>query len=200
MSRRGYRYSKRIIDVAGAIFALGLLSPVVLLAAVAVKATSRGPVIYRHQRVGLHGQTFSVYKFRSMRTDRVLTPEEEAAFKLEYKLDNDPRITRVGRWLRRLSIDEIPQLVNVLSGSMSIVGPRPVTLDELSERYGSAADELVTVKPGLTGLWQVSGRSKLRYEERIGLDLQYVRECSLAGDLAILARTPLSVLLMRGAE
>ena len=193
-------FIKRIFDIVTALFLLALVWPVLVTCAVLVKLSSPGPVFYRGVRTGRFGKPFRIFKFRSMRTDRVLTDEEEAAFRIEYKLDNDPRITGVGRWLRRTSIDEVPQLVNVLTGSMSIVGPRPVTPGELDTKYGTAAGELLSVKPGLTGLWQVSGRTKLSYEERIALDLRYVRERSLLADLGILARTPLAVLLMRGAE
>lgn len=171
-----------------------------LVTAILVRVTSSGSVLFRHERVGLNHQPFCVIKFRSMRPDIELTPEQEERFKVEYKLADDPRISGVGRWIRRLSIDEIPQLLNVLGGSMTLVGPRPVTHAELIGKYGADADELVSVKPGLTGLWQTSGRTSLTYEERIALDLRYVRERSLRMDLAILVRTPVVVLLMRGAE
>lgn len=195
-----YGVTKVGIDLVLAILSLAALSPVLLIAALAVRFTSPGPILFRHQRVGRNGVPFVVYKFRTMRTDTGLTPDAIASFRENYKLAGDPRITPVGRWLRRTSLDEAPQLLNVLSGTMSIVGPRPVTPVELHEKYGEHADELVSVKPGLTGLWQVSGRSSLTYRQRVDLDLQYVRERGLWTDLKIIARTPLAVLLMRGAE
>ncbi len=191
---------KRVVDIGLALSMIALLGPVMVAVAIMVRLSSPGPVIFRHERVGLNGRLFHVYKFRSMRAGVSLSPEQVSQFSQSYKLSNDPRVTAVGRWLRRLSLDEAPQLFNVLGGSMSIVGPRPVTAHELQSKYGSAADELLSMKPGLTGLWQVSGRSALTYEERVALDLRYVRESGTRLDLAIIARTPLAVLLMRGAE
>lgn len=200
LSRRTYQTVKTVSDIAIASLAILFLSPLLLIAAVAVRLTSRGPILFHHTRVGRDGKLIEVYKFRSMRTDMQLTPEHAEHFSRQFKLSNDPRITHVGRWLRRTSIDEAPQLFNVLRGEMSIVGPRPVTAVELEQKYGADAAEFVSVKPGLTGLWQVSGRSSLTYEQRIELDLRYIRERSLLTDLKIIARTPLAVLLMRGAE
>ncbi|MDP2326979.1 MAG: sugar transferase [Dehalococcoidia bacterium] len=198
--RRWYGVTKVGIDLVVATLSFVALSPVLLVAALAVRFSSPGPVLFRHQRVGRSGVPFVVYKFRTMRTDTGLPPDAIASFRENYKLAADPRITPVGRWLRRTSLDEAPQLLNVLSGTMSMVGPRPVTPAELQEKYGDHADELVSVKPGLTGLWQVSGRSSLTYRQRVDLDLRYVRERGLWADLKIIARTPLAVLLMRGAE
>ncbi len=197
---RGYAFCKRTLDIAVALVALVLFSPLVLVVALCVRLSSPGSVLFRHERVGLHGRPFRAWKFRTMRADRGLSAELVARFEENYKLADDPRVTPIGRWLRRTSIDEIPQLVNVLRGEMSLVGPRPVTRVELAQKYRHEADEFLSVKPGLTGLWQVSGRTSLSYEERVQLDLRYARECELLLDLSILARTPVAVLLMRGAE
>lgn len=197
---RGYAFCKRTLDILIASIALAVFSPLVVVVALAVRLTSPGSALFRHERVGLHGRVFRAWKFRTMRADRPLPPELAAQFEVNYKLTDDPRITGVGRWLRRTSIDEIPQLVNVLRGEMSLVGPRPVTRAELQQKYRDDVEEFLSVKPGLTGLWQVSGRTSLSYEERVQLDLRYARECDLLLDLGILARTPAAVLLMRGAE
>lgn len=195
-----YPASKAVADFLIALVGLIVLSPVMLFAAIAVKISSPGPVLYRHERVGRDGVSFDAYKFRSMRADVELTPAQVEQFRTHYKIADDPRITTVGRWLRRSSIDEMPQLLNVLTGRMAIVGPRPVTRRELDEKYRERASLLVSTRPGLTGLWQVSGRSLLTYDERIALDLKYVRERSFLMDLKILVRTPLAVLLMRGSQ
>jgi exopolysaccharide production protein ExoY len=187
------------MDVLGAAVLLILLSPVFLVVAVLVRATSPGPVFFRHERLGMHGRPFRVLKFRSMYTGARLSAAERAVFESRFKLANDPRVTPVGRVLRKLSLDELPQLVNVLRGEMSLVGPRPIVRDELDQLYGEAGALLLTVRPGLTGLWQVSGRSTLSYERRIALDLEYVERHSLLFDLALIARTPWVVLRGRGA-
>jgi exopolysaccharide production protein ExoY len=188
--------SKRVLDLAVAITALLLLSPLMIMVAALIKATSRGPVIYAHRRVGQGGRSFPCYKFRTMVPDgdtvlaRHLASDPEAAREWQEtrKLRRDPRITRIGVALRASSLDELPQLLNVLRGEMSCVGPRPVVEEEL-ERFGPHAAEYLAARPGLTGLWQVSGRSSLTYDERVLLDSRYVRDWSLAADLVILLRT-----------
>jgi exopolysaccharide production protein ExoY len=172
-----------------------------------VKVTSRGPVLFGHQRLGEAGRSIRVYKFRSMAvnaearlqellgTDPVLRAEYEAT----YKLKEDPRVTWLGRWLRRTSLDELPQLINVLRGDLSLVGPRPIVADEIA-KYGPASAAILRVRPGVTGLWQVSGRSDLDYAERVRLDMDYITNWSLWLDLRILSATLPAVLRRKGAR
>jgi lipopolysaccharide/colanic/teichoic acid biosynthesis glycosyltransferase len=199
------RFLKRSLDllVGGAL--LLLVAP--LLALIAWKIACEGrPILYRHQRIGRGGRPFTCFKFRTMATDaeRLLAahlkrnPKAAAEWRRRHKLREDPRITPFGAWLRRTSLDELPQLLNVLRGEMSLVGPRPVVAEELA-RYGPEAAWYLLTAPGLTGLWQVSGRNDLDYRRRIHLDCWYVRNWSVSRDLAILLKTPLAVLHGRGA-
>jgi lipopolysaccharide/colanic/teichoic acid biosynthesis glycosyltransferase len=163
---------------------------------------SPGPVLFRQERVGVNGRSFTMLKFRSMVVDADQQLEALRADNISdgllFKLRDDPRVTRVGRWLRRLSLDELPQLVNVLTGSMSLVGPRPPLPSEVAA-YDSSVRRRLLVKPGLTGLWQVSGRSDLSWDEAVRLDLRYVENWSLVLDLLILWRTGRAVLRRSGA-
>ncbi|MEB3167552.1 MAG: sugar transferase [Cyanobium sp.] len=194
-SRRG-RFVKRGGDIAFSLAVLSLGAPIFLVLAALVKATSRGPVFYVQQRVGRDYRRFGCIKFRTMRpdADQVLSkilaesPELEAEFINDFKLKDDPRITRIGKFLRRSSLDELPQFLNVLRGEMSVVGPRPIVDKELP-RYGARMDEVLAVRPGLTGLWQVSGRNNLSYLKRVRLDVHYARQRNLFLDLKIIART-----------
>lgn len=206
-SRLG-RSLKRSGDVVFSAAVLGLGSPLFLLLAVLVKLSSPGPVFYVQKRVGRGYRNFGCIKFRTMRPDadavlaQVLerSPEMRAEFERDFKLRNDPRITPIGRFLRRSSLDELPQFLNVLRGEMSVVGPRPIVNKEIG-RYGDYMDEVLAVRPGLTGLWQVSGRNNLSYPKRVRLDLAYARGRSFLLDLAIILRT-FGVLLLpmdRGA-
>jgi len=197
---------KRAMDVSLSIIGLLILLPVFVAIAIAIKLNSRGPVFYRHERVGLNRRPIEVLKFRTMYLDAsrgeryggakaeqafrdlMLDPSNAEEFALTYKLRDDPRVTSVGRVLRRTSLDEVPQLLNVLRGDLSLVGPRAITMDELG-RYGERADDLLGVKPGITGYWQINGRSRLAYEDRVRLDLSYVTGWSLGLDVAILAKT-----------
>lgn len=190
----------RALDLAVASLALILLLPVFAVTAVAVKVTSPGPILFSHERAGRNGRPFRVLKFRSMRVNQEIPAELKAELEERFKLTGDPRVTPVGRILRRTSLDELPQLFNVIAGDMAIVGPRPVTRVEVDRKYGEHAAEVLSVKPGLTGLWQVSGRSLLSYEDRVRLDLEYVRTRSIRGDLGIMLRTIPAILSMRGAE
>jgi exopolysaccharide biosynthesis polyprenyl glycosylphosphotransferase len=186
------RVVKAIFDRAGALALLGLLFPVLVGVAVAVRIDSPGPILFRQVRVGRHGREFLMYKFRTMRVDaerrlaelRHLNEQDSVLFKMR----DDPRVTRVGWWLRRLSIDELPQLFNVMLGTMSLVGPRPPLPHEVAA-YPADARRRLAVRPGMTGLWQVSGRSDLPWEEAVRLDLRYVENWSLTLDLVILLRT-----------
>lgn len=195
--------AKRLMDVVSAVALLLLASPVLLLAASAVLVSSGRPLVFRRRCVGLGGKEFDAYKLRTMRADAEAVLASDAGMRAEFekrfKLARDPRITGVGRVLRRWSIDELPQLVNVLRGEMSLVGPRMITRPEL-EKYGSHARELLRVRPGLTGLWQVSGRQQVSYEERIALDLRYLETWSVLEDVAIMLRTPIAVVAARGAH
>ncbi len=200
----GYRGVKRAIDVAGAVGLLVVSSPVLLVVAALVKATSRGPVLFRQDRISRHGRTFRVFKFRSMVADaHDLLQDElydhyvESGFKLPPGADQ--RVTRLGRFLRATSLDEFPQLWNVLRGDMSLVGPRPIVPEDLSQ-YGSLRHCYLEVTPGLTGLWQVTGRSTITYPERCLIDRDYYEQRSLAFDLSILARTPWVVVRRVGAH
>ncbi|MCU4654379.1 sugar transferase [Roseibacterium sp. SDUM158016] len=198
--------AKRISDIVLAGIALAALAPLMLFVALMIRASGSGPVFYGHERIGLGGRTFRCLKFRTMRTDadtvlrEVLAgdPALAAEWAATRKLRHDPRITRIGRVLREYSIDELPQLLNVIRGEMSLVGPRPVVAAELA-RYGSASALYLSARPGITGLWQISGRSDTTYEARVDLDSRYVTDWSLAGDAAILARTVPAVLGARGS-
>ena len=196
---------KRVFDIVASFLALVLLAPLFLIVAVAIKKDG-GPAFYSHRRVGRDGAMFSCFKFRSMyedsekRLETLLAHNTEAKTEWEehYKLKNDPRITRLGHFLRESSIDELPQLLNVLKGDMSLVGPRPVILKEL-EKYGEEKGSYLSVRPGLTGLWQVSGRNDLDYDTRVALDVEYVESYSFRTDLIILMKTIRVVLEGRGA-
>ena len=198
-----YDIAKRILDVAIAAILLILLSPLLLLTSVLVKLTSPGPVIFHQVRAGLRGEPFIMYKFRTMRDgaeeDLALVKDLNEKNGPIFKIVNDPRLTRLGRFLRRSSMDELPQLFNVLRGEMSLVGPRPIVRDEVG-RYGKSIEFYYAAKPGLTGLWQVSGRTDTSYERRIGLDVWYVRNWTPWHDIAILLRTIPVVFLQRGAH
>jgi exopolysaccharide biosynthesis polyprenyl glycosylphosphotransferase len=196
------RVMKEAFDRTFAALALLMISPLIMLIAAAVKVTSNGPVIFRQVRVGRDGEVFTVYKFRTMVVDAErrlaeLKHRNESNGVL-FKMREDPRVTRVGRTLRRFSLDELPQLVNVLLGSMSLVGPRPALPSE-TEQYGRTTSRRLLVKPGITGLWQVSGRSDLSWEDSVRLDLYYVENWSFAGDIQILWKTLSAVVRGSGA-
>jgi lipopolysaccharide/colanic/teichoic acid biosynthesis glycosyltransferase len=205
---------KRATDVVIASTALVLLAPLMAVIAVLIRRDSPGPVFYRHERVGQDWQRFRLFKFRTMYAqdsrgegfggeaaerrfaELMQDPRNREEFERSFKLRNDPRITRFGRVLRRTSLDELPQLINVVLGDMSLVGPRPVTKEEL-DRYGAAAGELLSVRPGVTGYWQINGRSDLAYTERIRLDTAYLRARCIRLDMIILAKT-VRIMLSRG--
>jgi len=196
------RFIKGVVDRVGAALLIALLMPVVIAAAVAIMVDSRGPVFYRQRRVGKDGSEFMIIKFRTMVTNadalRTKLNSVNEGSGLLFKMRKDPRVTKVGRVLRRYSMDELPQLLNVLTGSMSLVGPRP-PLPEESAKYGPTVRRRLLVKPGLTGLWQVSGRSDLSWEESVRLDLRYVEDWSLALDAVILWKTARAVIGGEGA-
>lgn len=187
---------KRVLDIVGALIMCSLFAPVAVFAAAQICWQSGFPVMFRHRRVGLRGRYLDVYKFRSMvqGADVLLqellqnSPEAAQEWAETRKLKNDPRVTGIGRFLRKTSLDELPQILNVLKGEMSLVGPRPVIAEELEE-YGPYLSYYLATKPGLTGLWQVSGRNDVSYEKRVGFDVHYARNQSLLMDVGILLKT-----------
>jgi Undecaprenyl-phosphate galactose phosphotransferase WbaP len=196
---------KRSIDICGALCGLFFLSPLMLLITILVRRDG-GSAFFGHHRIGCHGKVFQCWKFRSMavNADVLLkelleqSAEARAEWEQDFKLRDDPRITRVGHFLRTISLDELPQLWNVLLGDMSLVGPRPIVEAE-RHYYGSAWDDYTSVRPGMTGLWQVSGRNDTGYAQRVALDSQYIRQWSVMGDLDIMLRTVRVVLGRSGA-
>ena len=209
------RLIKRAMDIAGSLLALMMLSPVLLVVAVAIKLSSPGPIFFRQQRMGQHGKRFPFLKFRSMYFTEDHTIHKEYVKDLisglngskngngnqtsVYKLTNDPRITRIGRILRRTSLDEVPQFLNVLAGQMSLVGPRPPIPYEFESYDVWHVQRLLAVKPGITGLWQVEGRSRVTFDEMVRLDLKYASSWSVWLDLKILLKTPAAVVSGVGA-
>ncbi len=190
------RRLKRFFDLVFSLASLPVIIPLGLLAAACIKLDSRGPVLVKLDRLGREGGVFGQYKFRTMAVDaeqllqQLLEsdPEIREEFETTFKIKNDPRVTRVGRWLRKTSLDELPQVLNVLKGEMSWVGPRAICPDEL-KMYGEHASTFLSAIPGITGLWQVSGRSKLSYSERVHLDIRYVETATIGTDLRIILRT-----------
>lgn len=197
---------KRVADLVLASAALVVLSPIFLFAALMVRASGPGPILFGHSRIGLGGRDFRCLKFRTMCHDAEAVlqahlardPALAAEWQATRKLRHDPRVTRIGRVLRAYSIDELPQLLNVIRGEMSLVGPRPVVQSELA-RYGRAAVHYLSARPGITGLWQVSGRSDTSYETRVRLDSEYVTGWSAARDASIVLRTIPAVIGARGS-
>ena len=206
-SRRASHVAKRLVDITGSLLAVAVASPVFLAIAVAVKLSSKGPILFRQQRVGQYGRKFTFLKFRSMCVNNDHAIHEEYVKNLiagsidseVKKITNDPRITRVGRLLRKTSLDEIPQFLNVLMGDMSLVGPRPPIPYEVEAYEIWHRRRLLAVKPGITGLWQVNGRSRTTFDEMVRLDLQYAKSWSVWLDLKILLQTPRAVVAGDGA-
>ena len=202
-SEGGYLFLKRIIDFTASLIGIILLSPVFLIISIMIKFDSKGPIVFGHIRKGLHGKDIRVYKFRTMYENSQeifnnFTKEQKEEFYKNFKLENDPRVTKIGDFLRRTSIDELPQLINILNGSMSIVGPRPIVQKEI-DLYGDYANKLFSVVPGLTGYWQANGRSDTTYEERIKMDMYYIDNRGFWLDFKIIIKTFGSVLKGEGA-
>lgn len=202
--KKVYIKIKRVIDVILASVALILLSPLFAIIAIAIKIDSKGPVFFAHKRIGKNGKIIKLYKFRSMVINaeeliKSFTPEQMREYKENYKLTNDPRITKVGKFLRKTSLDELPQLINIINGDLSIIGPRPVVADEL-EKYGVNKDKFLSVTPGLTGYWAANGRSNTTYEQRMEMELYYIDNLSLKMDIKVFFKTILSVLKKEGAR
>jgi exopolysaccharide biosynthesis polyprenyl glycosylphosphotransferase len=193
---------KRTLDIVVSLFFLILLSPIYLITAIVIKLESPGPVFFSQNRVGKWGRIFKMYKFRSMRTDaeklkNELLSENETGG-IIFKMKNDPRITAVGKFIRKFSIDELPQLWNVLKGDMSLVGPRPPVPEEVSQ-YNLSNRKRLNITPGITCIWQISGRSLINFEGQVRLDIQYIQNQSFWGDIKILIKTIPAVLFGRGA-
>ena len=204
ISKKVYIKIKRVIDVILASVALILLSPLFAIIAIAIKIDSKGPVFFAHKRIGKNGKIIKLYKFRSMVINaeeliKSFTPEQMREYKENYKLTNDPRITKVGKFLRKTSLDELPQLINIINGDLSIIGPRPVVADEL-EKYGVNKDKFLSVTPGLTGYWAANGRSNTTYEQRMEMELYYIDNLSLKMDIKVFFKTILPVLKKEGAR
>ena len=203
-NKPAYRFFKRVFDVVMSVIALVLLSPIYLVIAIVIKCDSRGPVFYKHHRIGKNGVSFGMYKFRSMVPDAdqkldELSDEMKKEYEENYKITDDPRITRVGKFLRKTSLDELPQFINVIKGDISLVGPRPIVEAEL-EKYGENKDKFLSVIPGITGYWQANGRSDVTYQKRMELELYYVDNASFWLDIAILFKTVFAVFKRDGAK
>lgn len=201
-----YRFVKRTFDILISGLSLIILSPIFLVIALFIKIDSKGKVFYKHKRIGKNGETIYLYKFRSMYSDSkerleelLKDPKIRKEWEENYKLDNDPRITKIGNILRKTSLDELPQLLNILNGDMSIVGPRPVIEDEL-EKYGLYKQKFLSVTPGLTGWWACNGRSCTSYEDRMKLELYYVNNRSILLDIKCIIKTAISVIKRDGAK
>ena len=188
-----YRIVKRILSILCSVISIIVLSPLFIIISLVVKISSKGSVFFIHERIGFQGKKFKLIKFRTMvdnAEDMIASfnPEQKKEWEENFKLKDDPRITKIGKFLRKTSLDELPQLINILKGDMSFVGPRPIVEDELSW-YGDNKEKLLSVKPGLTGWWAVNGRSDVPYPERCDFELYYVDRVSFGFDLLLLVKT-----------
>lgn len=198
-----YDFVKRVFDIVCSLIGLIVLSPVFIILSILIKTTSEGPAFFAHKRVGKGGKTIKIYKFRSMVTNaeeliKQFTPEQKAEYEKNFKLENDPRVTKVGKFMRKTSLDELPQLINILKGDISVVGPRPV-MDVETQIYGNYRNMLLSVKPGLTGFWATNGRSATTYTRRRAMEIYYVKNRSVLLDLKIIFKTFISVFKRVGA-
>ena len=198
-----YESIKRILDVIISSIGLILLLPVFLILAIIIKIDSKGPIIYAHKRIGKNGKEIKIYKYRTMYENanemiKDFTEEQMKEWKTNFKLKNDPRVTKVGNILRKTSLDELPQIINIIKGELSIIGPRPVVEEEL-EKYGSNKNKFLSITPGLTGFWQANGRSDTTYEQRMQMELYYVDNCNFKLDCQIFFKTFSAVLKKEGA-
>jgi lipopolysaccharide/colanic/teichoic acid biosynthesis glycosyltransferase len=199
-----YLIVKRLLDIVLSFIGMILLLPIIIIISIIVKCDSKGPIFFRHKRIGQNGKIIYIYKFRTMCQNaeemiKKFTPEQMKEFKTYYKLEKDPRITKVGDFLRKSSLDELPQMLNIFRGDLSIVGPRPIVPKEL-EKYGEDKEKFLSTKPGLTGYWQANGRSNTTYEERIKMELYYIDNQSLWLDIKIFFKTFGSVIKKEGAK
>ena len=202
-SKINYKSVKRVFDLVISTIGLIMLSPIFLILAIIVKLDSKGPVFFAHTRYGKNGKKFKMYKFRTMyenAQDMIndFTPEQMKEWKENFKLQDDPRITKVGKFLRKTSLDELPQIVNIIKGDLSIIGPRPVIEEEL-EKYGENKEKFLSVTPGLTGYWQANGRSSTTYKQRMEMELYYIDHISPKLDFKIFFKTIESVIKKEGA-
>ena len=200
---RLYEVSKRTLDLISSIIGLVVLSPIFIIIAICIRVDSKGPIVFGHTRIGKNSREIKVYKFRSMVENAKevfenFTDEQKREFEKNFKLDNDPRITKIGAFLRKTSLDELPQLLNIIKGEMSIVGPRPIVEKEV-EKYGNDFEKAFSVKAGLTGYWQANGRSETTYEDRVKMDVYYANNKSLIMDMKIIINTIFAVIKKRGA-
>ena len=198
-----YNFFKRSFDIISASIGILFLLPLFIVLAILVKLDSKGPIFFSHKRIGKNGKIIGIYKFRSIVSNseeifKNFTEEQKKEFEKNFKLDDDPRITKIGGFLRKTSLDELPQLLNIIKGDMSVVGPRPIVRAEV-EKYGVCADKLFSVKPGLTGFWQANGRSDTTYEERVQMDMYYIDNRSFLLDIRIILKTVISVIRKEGA-
>ena len=207
VKQRCYAFVKRAFDIVASAAALIILSPIMLIAAILVYVDDPGKVFYGHVRIGKNGKPFKMWKFRSMYMNadkmiNLLTPEQAKQYYTEFKIDNDPRITKIGNFLRKTSLDELPQLFNVLCNDMSLVGPRPLIESEIQTYYEDTHDVLLAVKPGITGYWQAYARNNATYQsgKRQKMEMYYVRNASLWLDIKILFKTVVSVIKKDGAQ
>ncbi len=203
----GYLFVKRLFDIVSSGLFLLLFCWLYLILAIAVKCSDGGPVFYKHRRMGKNGKEIAIPKFRSMKVNAdkledVLTPEQLEEYRKEYKIDHDPRITKIGSFLRKTSLDELPNVWSILKGDLSVIGPRPLMKEEAEEKYGAAAEKLLSVKPGMIGWWAANGRSNCTYEsgKRQELELYYVDHCSVLLDIKIIFKTLIGVLKRTGAK
>lgn len=198
-----YLIFKRLLDILLTSLAMIVVLPISLIISILIRLDSKGPVIYKQKRLGQDGKLFTIYKFRTMvcNAEEVMknfTPEQKEEFEKHFKLKNDPRITKMGNFLRKTSLDELPQLINILKGDMSIIGPRPVVENEI-EKYGFFKNKYLSIKPGLTGWWACNGRSSTTYNERISLEIYYIDNISLKLDIKCFFKTILSIIKKDGA-
>lgn len=199
-----FAFFKRFFDIINSTLAIIILSPVFVILALLVKFTSKGPILYKHKRIGKNGKPFSMLKFRTMKNDKrpieeQLTKEQLEQFYKEFKVDNDPRVTKIGKFLRKTSLDELPQLFNIFVGQMSVVGPRPI-IDIETGKYGLTKKVLLSVRPGLTSYWACHGRSSVDYTERVNMELYYIKHRSLWLDFKIIILTAVKVFKHEGAK
>lgn len=199
-----FAFFKRIFDIINSTLAIIIFSPILVIVALLVKFTSKGPILYKHKRIGKNGKPFSMLKFRTMKHDKrpieeQLTKEQLEQFYKEFKVDNDPRITKIGKFLRKTSLDELPQLFNIFVGQMSVVGPRPI-IDIETGKYGLTKKVLLSVRPGLTSYWACHGRSSVDYTERVNMELYYIKHRSLWLDFKIIILTVVKVFKHEGAK
>lgn len=202
--RKLYLGFKRVFDVVVSLIGIIVLLPLFLIIMFVIKIDSKGSCFFIHRRIGKNGKEFGVFKFRTMVLNaeellKTLTPEQEKEYKKNFKIENDFRITRVGKFLRKTSLDELPQLLNIFLGSMTLIGPRPVMEEEL-EKYGEHKNIFLSVTPGLTGYWQANGRSNTTYEERVEMDMYYISHMNVLLDIKIVLQTIKSVLKKEGAK